>query len=79
MRVEGRQNKAPYFTCQVIGFPTHLNSSLCANSKSGKRMKTAMQVNPWDYLRREDIDKLLDLMPRELQMEKLRRYYFGGV
>lgn len=42
-------------------------------------MKTAMQVNPWDYLRREDIDKLLDLMPRELQMEKLRRYYFGGV
>jgi aminoglycoside phosphotransferase len=40
---------------------------------------TASQVNPMNIFWREEIDKFLDPMPKELGMEKIRQKYFGDV
>ena len=40
---------------------------------------TASQVNPMNYFWREEIDKFLDPMRKELEMEKVRQKYFGDV
>ncbi len=40
---------------------------------------TASQVNPMNYFWREEIDKFLDPMHKELEMEKIRQKYFGDV
>jgi hypothetical protein len=37
---------------------------------------TACQVNPQNYFWRDEIDKFLDPMPKELAMEEIRRKYF---
>ncbi|KAF7183564.1 hypothetical protein CNMCM7691_003843 [Aspergillus felis] len=38
---------------------------------------TACYVNPQNYFWRDEIDKFLDPMPKELAMEETRRRYFG--
>jgi len=38
---------------------------------------TACQVNPQNSFWRDEIDKFLDPMPKELAMEKIRQQYFG--
>lgn len=38
---------------------------------------TACQVNPQNYFWRDEIDKFLEPMPKELEMEETRRRYFG--
>ncbi|KAJ9302395.1 hypothetical protein DTO271G3_1261 [Paecilomyces variotii] len=38
---------------------------------------TACQVNPQNYFWRDEIDKFLDPMPKELAVEETRRKYFG--
>ena len=40
---------------------------------------TAWQANPMNYFWREEVDKFLDPMPKELEMEKIRLKYFGDV
>jgi hypothetical protein len=40
---------------------------------------TASQVNPRNPFWKEEIDKFLDPMPRDLAMEKIRQRYFGDV
>jgi thiamine kinase-like enzyme len=40
---------------------------------------TASQVSPMNYFWRDEIDKFLDPMHKELEMEKIRQKYFGDV
>jgi thiamine kinase-like enzyme len=40
---------------------------------------TAWNVNPQNQFWREEVDRLLHPMPKELEMEKIRLKYFGDV